>query len=134
MQKPSKIGHADSYVKLLWYCQLQGARKPSDLPKNWILKALEFFCCIEILWFMSSSICKIKIKKETKELLFCKYWSWDYYFLRLIQVLGLYEVLLYQQRKRNSNMMTFDPAKERNIAQQRDHLMFKPSDPPGKAL
>lgn len=70
MQKPSKIGHADSYVKLLWYCQLQGAKKPSDLPKNWILKALEFFCCIEILWFMSSSICKIKIKKRQKKYYF----------------------------------------------------------------
>lgn len=30
--------------------------------------------------------------------------------------------------------MAFDPAKERNIAQQRDHLMFTPSDLPGKAL
>lgn len=42
MQKPSKQGHADSYVKLLWCCQLQGAKKPSELPKAWILKGLKF--------------------------------------------------------------------------------------------
>lgn len=36
--------------------------------------------------------------------------------------------------QRNSNMMAFDPVKEGNIAQERDHLMLKPSDPPGKAL
>lgn len=71
MQKPSKKGHADSYEKLLWYCQLQGAKKPSELSKTWILKALEFFCCIGILWFMSSNICKIKIKKKKRQKNYC---------------------------------------------------------------
>lgn len=30
--------------------------------------------------------------------------------------------------------MAFDPVKKGNIAQERDHLMFEPSDLPGKAL
>lgn len=66
MQKPSKKGHEDSYMKLLWYCQLQGTEKPSELTKTWILKAFEFFCCRGILWFMSSRVCKIKTKNKRK--------------------------------------------------------------------
>lgn len=42
MQKPSKKEHADSHVKLLWYCQLQGEKKCSELSKTWILKAFGF--------------------------------------------------------------------------------------------
>lgn len=64
MQKPNKKGYADSYVKLLWYCELQGAKKPSELPKTCILKIFEFFCCRGILWFISARVCKIKIKKK----------------------------------------------------------------------
>lgn len=137
MQKPSKQGHADSYVKLLWCCQLQGAKKPSELPKAWILKGFEFFCYRGILWFRSSRVCKIKIKKREKILL-CKYWSWDYYFLRWIQInvwiWGSMKTSFINRRVRNSNTMAFDPVKKGNIAQERDHLMFEPSDLPGKAL
>lgn len=40
MQKPSEEMHVASYVKLLWYCQLQRVKQPSaktfDLKSSWV--------------------------------------------------------------------------------------------------
>lgn len=110
MQKSSKKGYADSYMKLLWYHQLQGAKKPSELPKTWISKAFEFFCCREILWFMSSRVCKIEKQKKA-------------YFANIevdiIIFSDEYRFWGYMKSSFISIMMAFDPAKERNIARER---------------
>lgn len=62
MQKPSKKGHEDSYMKLLWYCQLQGTEKPSELTKTWILSfsAAEGFYGLCLQGF-------VKLKQKMRE-------------------------------------------------------------------